>query len=110
MSANRSILQTARTLRRRHKIFSPRPGGRWLPSSFFKGPWGGEAQTGRGPDRKRPRQDMILGQGSLAKKFALRFKVGRKQQPLTDRERDIVTAARVQAPSQAHAAMRVSDI
>ena len=27
---------------------------------------------------------MILGQGSLAKKFALRFKVGRKQQPLTD--------------------------
>ena len=53
---------------------------------------------------------MILGQGSLAKKFALRFKVGRKQQPLTDRERDIVTAARVRAPSQAHAAMRVSDI
>ena len=46
----------------------------------------------------------------MAKKFALRFKVGRKQQPLTDRERDIVTAARVQAPSQAHAAMRVSDI
>jgi hypothetical protein len=32
MSANRSILQTARTLRRRHKIFSPRPGGRMISS------------------------------------------------------------------------------
>ena len=97
MSANRSILQTARTLRRRHKIFSPRPGGGGSRVRFLRGPWGGEAQTGRGP-----RQDMILvADREFGEEVRARFKVGRKQQPPTDRERDIVAAARVQAPSQA---------
>jgi hypothetical protein len=44
---------------------------------------------------------ILVADREFGEEVRARFNVGRKQQPPTDRERDIVAAARVQAPSQA---------